>query len=426
MTDEPAFHACPDCGGIQLSGTINALTLELERADMELAQARRQIRALKADQATDPSKHRLYRVACSVLTEWQKLCAPNSREPFSDPRMKRTLARLAHYSEADLVKCIEGYAAFPYMGQYGKRLTEGRPDQRKVDAEYMFRDDQKVLAGLALYERISATERAFQPPVSVSLSEAGQRALRAAEYLGWHVFPCKPNQKQPATRHGLLDAKVDLEAITDYWLKVPDANVAVRCGQESGIVVLDIDGDTGFENLRALERQYAELPKTLSVVTPRGGQHFYFTHPGGDIRNTAGIPAPGIDFRGDGGYVLIPPSVVNGKPYTVDENVHAAPMPDWLLKLIVGHHTRVATKLAKGEWSDLMLEATGEGQRNDTLTRIVGYLLGPRGHSPDEAFALLMPLNKVNFKPPLTEHEVEQVILSIAKREVRKPLGGTA
>lgn len=82
-------------------------------------------------------------------------------------------------------------------------------------------------------------------------------------------------------------------------------------GSRSGVVVVDVDFDKGgFETLTALIYQHEEWPVTPAVRTGGGGLHFFFRHPeGAEIRNDAGKKfGPGIDVRGEGGYVLLPPS----------------------------------------------------------------------------------------------------------------------
>ena len=138
---------------------------------------------------------------------------------------------------------------------------------------------------------------------------------------GFHVFPCMPNSKAPLTAHGFKNATRDVDVIRGWWTRTPDANIAIRTGAISGIVVLDIDGDSGADSLAELERQFGELDLTVSVKTP-DGVHYYFAHPGGTIPCSAGKIAPGIDVRGDGGYVLAPPSIhPRGIPYVWDEEL---------------------------------------------------------------------------------------------------------
>lgn len=118
-------------------------------------------------------------------------------------------------------------------------------------------------------------------------------------------------RKTPLTAHGFKDATTDAAIVASWWTTWPDANVGVATGAVSGIDVVDLDlakGDTpaGRTTLAALEHQYGEF-NTLSVATGSGGVHLYFAH-----RDGVGCSAgrlPGIDVRGDGGYVVAPPSV---------------------------------------------------------------------------------------------------------------------
>lgn len=129
---------------------------------------------------------------------------------------------------------------------------------------------------------------------------------------GWPVFPCKPGQKVPATAHGVLDATTDPEAIRTWWTSQPDANIGIATGTP-GPDVLDIDvkNGNGYEAFaELLNAGIVEHP--ACVTTPSGGLHAY--HAGTGQRNGT-IRKRSIDFRGRGGYVLAPPSIVDGKPY---------------------------------------------------------------------------------------------------------------
>lgn len=127
--------------------------------------------------------------------------------------------------------------------------------------------------------------------------------------------------------------------MASMWEKWPQDGFGIATGSRSGIWVLDIDPkNNGFETVSALEQVNTPLPKTVSVKTGSGGLHFYFRFPGPDYRNTAGALGPGLDTRGDGGYVVGPGSLhKSGKRYNwqngpVDHQVLDA--PEWLLKLV--------------------------------------------------------------------------------------------
>jgi putative DNA primase/helicase len=114
----------------------------------------------------------------------------------------------------------------------------------------------------------------------------------------------------PLVPHGLRDATKDPERVREWWTSYPEANIGMPTGAWSGVVVLDVDPENGgFESFMALVRRYGILPKTRVAHTGGGGLHFYFEWPGFYTRSSAGKMGPGLDFRGDGGYVLLPPSV---------------------------------------------------------------------------------------------------------------------
>lgn len=132
---------------------------------------------------------------------------------------------------------------------------------------------------------------------------------------GWAVFPCRPRGKMPITAHGVKDATTDPDKIEAWWTDTPDANIGIATGAPSGIWVVDIDGEAGLQSLRRLATIGHELPMTVSSGTGHGTHLFYAIPPGATIRNRAGVWA-GVDIRGDGGYVIAPPSLhPSGKTY---------------------------------------------------------------------------------------------------------------
>ncbi len=166
-------------------------------------------------------------------------------------------------------------------------------------------------------------------------------ALAYAAQFGFAVFPCRPQAKEPLTAHGCKDSTRDAEQIKAWWKRWPEANVGVATGLRSNIFVLDIDDrHGGYETLASLEAQHGRIPQVPTVLTPGGGEHRYFKHPvGAEIRTSAGAIGRGLDVRGEGGYVIAPPSVhPNGRVYSWDvsariEEVALRDPPDWLLKL---------------------------------------------------------------------------------------------
>jgi hypothetical protein len=242
---------------------------------------------------------------------------------------------------------------------------------------------------------------------------------------GLAVFPLKARSKTPWTRHGCLDATTDLETIAGWWDGWPDSNIGVATGSKSGIWVLDIDGEPGADELLKLEHRFGALPATVTAVTGTGGHHLYFRLPdfaGAPVmKNTASALAAGIDTRGEGGYVVAPPSIhPNGNPYGWGAPDEFAAAPVWLLALLdTPKVATLDTRRPAEHWSRIIQDGAGEGCRNQTAAALAGKLLRA-GFMPTDTLALLLGWNARACRPPLAENEVEAVVLSIAKREAAR------
>lgn len=140
------------------------------------------------------------------------------------------------------------------------------------------------------------------------------QALAFARH-GWPVFPCRPGAKEPATRHGFHDASTSEHQIRQWWQAQPDANLAIATGLP-GPDVLDIDQHgpvgNGFSACHRLDAAGLLQGAHAVVVTPGGGLHYYFS---GTRQASRRLPGHHVDFRSAGGYVLAPPSQVDGRHY---------------------------------------------------------------------------------------------------------------
>ena len=152
-----------------------------------------------------------------------------------------------------------------------------------------------------------------------------EAALKYATEYGWAVFPCSSTSKKPLTPHGCKDAKKSVGAIKAWWNKWPDASVGVATGTASNLIVIDEDLDedkglNGYEEVSAWERINGKLPDTALCITGRGGYHLYYRYDKDDIKNRAGL-LDGVDVRGEGGYVIAPPSMhPNGTEYQWEDS----------------------------------------------------------------------------------------------------------
>ena len=149
----------------------------------------------------------------------------------------------------------------------------------------------------------------------------------ALEYarMGKRVFPvhwiengqcscgklnCMSAGKHPMTRNGFKDASSNLTKVKAWWDKSPKANIGLPTGQVNGLIVIDVDvKNDGFKNFNRLQLKYGILNAAVKARTGGGGAHYMFKAPAGRvIKNSAGELAPGVDVRGEGGYIVAPPS----------------------------------------------------------------------------------------------------------------------
>jgi hypothetical protein len=237
---------------------------------------------------------------------------------------------------------------------------------------------------------------------------------------GMAVFPCMPCGRSPATAHGFKDATKDLDVIRGWWRAEPTYNIAIATGAVSGVFVVDVDGLDAEAELRKLEAEHGELPPSVEVITARG-RHIYFKAPQVPVRNSAGKIASGMDVRGDGGYVLTPPSMhPSGRRYcwSVDSaNTFAAP-PRWLLDKITAPASG-ADAAPPSAWRELVKAGVAEGARDNTVARLAGYLLRRR-IDPFVALELLQSWNATRCAPPLPEEDIERIVGSIAGKELQR------
>src|SRR5262249_12001851 len=163
------------------------------------------------------------------------------------------------------------------------------------------------------------------------------------------VFPVDPASKRPLITHGFLDATVDQQQICAWWKQWPKAMIGVPTGAASGVWILDSDidpvkGIDGPKSLAELIGKHGALPDTLTSATPRGGAHYWWLWNGVKIRNSYSKIGPGLDVRGDGGYVIVPPSVrADGAIYQWSKNVSTVEAPVWLVDAALGKESKTKT-----------------------------------------------------------------------------------
>jgi hypothetical protein len=233
---------------------------------------------------------------------------------------------------------------------------------------------------------------------------------------GWKVFPlhsvnggrcscgnpdCGSPGKHPRTEHGFNDASIQPQQIRDWWRRWPDANIGIATGAVSGIVVLDVDPRNGGDASDVkLQNEFPEAFANLfKVRSGSGGTHRYFQHPGRDVLCRANF-RPGIDVRGDGGFVVAPPSShVKGRyRFLRDNGFVLPPLHPALCDLICPKAQALA---ADGQGCKSKIEVESLAGRNEIKALIRdGW---PKGQRSEATFAASRAMTK-------TGHNDEEII----------------
>lgn len=213
---------------------------------------------------------------------------------------------------------------------------------------------------------------------------------------GWRVFPCLAAKKEPAINSWQKLATTDLRQVEAWWRVRPDSNIGVACGEDSDLYVVDVDqhGLDGEQTMTAVIRRLGELPATVEQRTGSGGRQLFLRYPVGHVcRNTAGSKrglGPGIDTRGAGGFVVVPPSLHPcGERYrwiTGPHQAQPAELPAaWVERLERKEAVTISVPLpAMRTWGEYggnvvarradAIARQGQGNRNDELYRGAFYL----------------------------------------------------
>jgi hypothetical protein len=228
---------------------------------------------------------------------------------------------------------------------------------------------------------------------------------------GFRIFPVVPNAKIPALSDWPNKATADTDQLLRWREENRDCNWGLATGKGSKVVVIDLDGEAGLQWLAAMSDAHGGGWVETRATRTHKGQHLFFRYPeGAEIRNSAGQLAKGVDVRGEGGYVVIPPSKhPDGAPHyewLTPQDADILPLPQWLLTALIAiKPPRTALHVASAG-------AIGDGCRNETLARLAGTMRN-KGMSQESIFAALKVENAGRCNPPLPESEVRQIAESI-------------
>ena len=271
-----------------------------------------------------------------------------------------------------------------------------------------------------------------------SMLEAALNYARA----GWPVFPCEWRVSKRAKRPLVADADRDADgnkipetgglwrATTDeaqiraWWSQPPKALIGVPTGKRIGLFVIDLDprdGETAADVLGRLIEAVGDLPMGPKSITQSGGIHLWFRNPEGDLPRNSAKRIRGVDWRGHGGYVIVPPGrLSNGKAYVWDQSPRAIEFPEppaRLLDLVFqrGDFARAQAKTEKTEPSrpvrsistdsagDKAVRRYAQGALDRARSDVASCPQGQRGHTLNAAAYGLAPFITLGV---LSEREV--------------------
>lgn len=237
------------------------------------------------------------------------------------------------------------------------------------------------------------------------------KALQYTKADGFSVFPVGSDKKPVISGWKEYQTRFPTEEeISAWWAENPRANIAIVTGKISGIVVVDVDTYAGAD--------LTPFPKTYTVKTGNGGTQLYYKYiPGFTVSASSYADLPHVDIRGDGGYVVAPPSVTDylkdgkkaGGPYQV---IDARPFADFPIHLFKQKKQIVGNKFRIG--------ATA-GNRNNDMASVIGTILLPLSEKQftTEGWPAAVAINKT-FQPPLKLQELKTTFESIAKKEIER------
>lgn len=262
-----------------------------------------------------------------------------------------------------------------------------------------------------------------------------KQALKLAS-IELETSPLAPNSKIPLLKggNGYLDATSDKAILNKMFSNCPQANLCLRL-DTSHLIMVDVDLHTeqanGFKTLTELNKKGMKLPNDTCIEsTPHNGLHYYFKAevPIHDI-SKAFSENSGVEIHTR--FSSVYPSEIDGKQYEpLDGRTFAdiKSAPQWLVNYIVNYDDNTKKpnlasvptgKKWTGKLLDSMIETTPKSFRNEHLLRLGGSMVHV-GANSDTVFTLISFINKNFCEPPLSQKEVNTILISILQRELRK------
>jgi hypothetical protein len=244
--------------------------------------------------------------------------------------------------------------------------------------------------------------------------------------LNYSIIPCKPDKRPYCQWIKFQTSRPAREEVVEWWKKWPQANIAAITGQISGVVAIDIDSAIGMEAYKA---QFGEVHNTISQTTGKpGARHLLFRPPAGVVLANSNRGLPDVDVRGDGGYIIVAPSIhLSGRKYSW--LIDPRESPDDLMDLPEdvkswfwpGVKESAGDKKERLDVQNLLL-GVQKGRRNDICARLAGYYLRITKGDTEQTRAVLELWNQRN-DPPLDWKEISRTVDSISKKQGREEVG---
>src|SRR5579864_9401605 len=227
---------------------------------------------------------------------------------------------------------------------------------------------------------------------------------------GCRLFPVEG--KIPLVKDWPALASNRAEQIAAWKKQFPACNWGLATGPGSGVFAVDFDGEQGQASGQAWSQEHGEDWTQTRMARTARGYHAFFRWPRTSlqIRNSASKIAPGVDVRGDGGYVVVPPSIhPSGIPYEWLNDLPVADAPDWLLRLLQGRGIESAHTAESNEETKIPA-----GQRTPTLFSLAGSMR-KRGMDAEAIEAALWLHNEAHCDPPLPSEKIHQLAISVCR-----------
>jgi hypothetical protein len=241
--------------------------------------------------------------------------------------------------------------------------------------------------------------------------------------FGWSVIPLSPGSKIPPKGFEVIQYRSRFstkEEIEGWWKENPRYNIGVITGKLSNLFVVDLDKYKPEYKEETVLQYIPDDIETAIDKSPRGGEHLYFQYPVDCDPTIHADSLPAVDFRGEGGYILAPPSIVDNKSASWIISPNGKPLahvPDAYLSYI--KNNIIYGNVTKKE--DVVTSCyinLNEGTRDQSLFHVANLLI-KGGAKKEETLFILKSLAK-QCNPPFPENEIVTKCNSAIDRAERK------